>query len=356
MTSFELSSPNRNVLQALARLSQQTWRLPCLLLTGLLLLTATYCVSALAQGAGGNETVANYPNQAVKIIIPFPPGGATDVIARIIGQKLTEQMGQPFIVENKAGANGNIAHDYVAKAAPDGYTILYNTSSIAVGAALYKKLPYNVRSDFAPIALTSVVPMLLAVNPKVPANNLQELIELIRKNPDSMSYGSAGMGNITHLSPFMMLQHLSLVATHVPYKGSAPSVIGLVGGEIQFNMEPLTVGLPFVKDQRIRPIAVSTMERSPVLPNVPTLNESGMPGFEVGAWQGILAPAKTPSAIIERLNKEVMKALASPDAAEKLQAQGAQILKSTPQEYAAYLDKELERWEKVVKSSGVQPE
>jgi len=312
-------------------------------------------VDSKAQVQGDNLR-SDYPSQPIKIIVPFPPGGATDVIARIIAQKLTEQMGQTVIVENKAGANGNIAHEYVAKAPADGYTLLYNTSSIAVGAALYKKLNYNVRTDFAPIALTSVVPMLLAVNPNVPATNLRELIALLKRNPDGMSYGSAGVGNVTHLSPFMVLQKLNLVATHVPYKGSAPSVIGLVGGEIQFNMEPLTVGLPFVKEKRIRPIAVSTMERSPVLPDVPTLNESGMPGFEVGAWQGILAPANTSVSIVKRLNQEVMKALSSPDAIEKLQAQGAQLLKSTPQEYAAYLDKELNRWEEVVKSSGVQAE
>ena len=310
--------------------------------------TTVVATCAIAEGTQA------YPSQPIKIVVPFPPGGATDIIARVIAQKLTEQMGVSVIVETKAGANGNIASEYVARATPDGYTLLYNTSSIALSPALYKNLGYNVRRDFAPVALTSVVPMLLAVHPSVPANNLMELAALIKANPTGFSYGSAGVGNITHLAPTLMLERLGLSANHVPYKGSAPSVIALVGGEIQFNMEPMAVGLSFVNDKRIKPIAVSTLERASVLPNVPTLSESGLPGFEVGAWQGILAPARTPPAIINRLNAEVMKALAQPDVKEKLQAQGAQLLTSTPEQYAAYLDTELDRWDEVVKSSGIQ--
>jgi tripartite-type tricarboxylate transporter receptor subunit TctC len=300
------------------------------------------------------QSVNGYPNKPIKIVVPFPPGGATDIIARVIAQKLTEQMGQSVIVENKAGANGNIAHEFVARAQPDGYTLLYNTSSIALSPALYKKLAYDVRTDFAPVILTSAVPLLLSVNPAVPANNIKEFIALLRAKPNALSYGSAGIGNITHLGSFLFLQSQGLVATHVPYKGSGPSVIATVAGEVQFNMEPLAVGLQYAKDKRIRPLAVTNLKRSSVLPDVPTLNESVMPGFEIATWQGILAPAKTPPEIVNRLNAEVTKALASPEVREKLQAQGAELLGSTPEQYAAYLKSEVERWSKVVKASGVE--
>jgi tripartite-type tricarboxylate transporter receptor subunit TctC len=319
----------------------------------LVILYSIFLAASSASLAQAQPTDA-YPGKPIRIVVPFSPGGATDIIARVIAQKLSEQMSQSAIVENKAGANGNIASELVAKALPDGYTLLYNTSSIALSPALYKKLSYDVRADFAPVILTSAVPLLLSVNPSVPANNIREFIALVRASPNTLSYGSAGIGNITHLAPFLFLQNQGLVATHVPYKGSGPSVIATIAGEIQFNMEPLAVGLSHVKDKRIRPIAVTSLKRSSVLPEVPTLNESVMPGFEVGAWQGILAPAKTPPEIVNRLNAEVKKALASPEVKEKLQAHGAELLGSTPEQYAAYLKSEVERWSKVVKSSGVE--
>lgn len=320
----------------------------------LLVICASAILAASWAGLARAQSVNGFPSKPIKIVVPFPPGGATDIIARVIAQKLTEQMGQSVIVENKAGANGNIAHEFVARAQPDGYTLLYNTSSIALSPALYKKLAYDVRTDFAPVILTSAVPLLLSVNPAVPANNIKEFIALLRAKPNALSYGSAGIGNITHLGSFLFLQSQGLVATHVPYKGSGPSVIATVAGEVQFNMEPLAVGLQYAKDKRIRPLAVTNLKRSSVLPDVPTLNESVMPGFEIATWQGILAPAKTPPEIVNRLNAEVTKALASPEVREKLQAQGAELLGSTPEQYAAYLKSEVERWSKVVKASGVE--
>lgn len=320
----------------------------------LLLVVASIVLAASWSGLARAQSADGFPSRPIRIVVPFPPGGATDIIARVIAQKLTEQMGLPIIVENKAGANGNIAAEFVAKAQPDGYTLLYNTSSIALSPALYKKLGYDVRTDFAPVILTSAVPLLLSVNPSVPANNVKEFIDLLRAKPNALSYGSAGIGNITHLGSFLFLQSQGLVATHVPYKGSGPSVVATIAGEVQFNMEPLTVGLSSAKDKRIRPLAVTNLKRSAILPDVPTLNETVMPGFEVATWQGILAPARTPPEIVNRLNAEVTKALASPDVREKLQAQGADLLGSTPEQYAAYLKAEVERWSKVVKSSGVQ--
>ena len=318
------------------------------ILTTLFALTASQC--AVAQA--GNT----YPTQPIKIVVPFPPGGATDIIARIIGQKMSERMGVSVIIENKAGANGNIASEAVSRAPADGYTLLYNTSSIALSPALYKNLSFDTKKDFAPVILTTVVPMLLAVNPSLPVNNVQELAALLKSKPGLITFGSAGIGNITHLAPLLMMDQLGVTANHIPYKGSAPSVMAVVAGEVQFDMEPMAVGLQFAKEGRIKPLAVSTMQRSPALPNVPTLDESGMKGFEVGAWQGIMAPGKTPPAIINRLNTEISQIIALPEIKDKLLAHGAQVLGSTPEQYANYLDSEIKRWDKVVKESNTKPE
>ena len=297
-----------------------------------------------------------YPIKPIRLIVPFSPGGATDIIARVIGQKLSEQTGQPVVVENKAGANGNIAADFVAKSPSDGYTLLYNTSSIALSPALYKKLNHDVTKDFEPIILTSVVPLVLTVHPSTPATNISEFIDLLKSKPDSMFYGSAGLGNITHLASFLFLQGLQLKAGHIPYKGSSPSVVATVAHEVTFNMEPLNVGLPFVRDNRLRALAVSTKGRATVLPDVPTLDESVMPGFQMGAWQGIMAPANTPKAVITYLNAQISQALSSEEVRAKLVAQGAEMLGSTPEEYKAYLESEVQRWDKVIKDSGIKPD
>ena len=326
------------------------------LLRKLMALTTGICAVALISGEALGQTAEPYPNRAIRIVVPFAPGGATDIIARVIGQKLSEQVGQPVVIDNKAGANGNIGAEFVAKAPPDGYTLLYNTSSMALSPALYKSLNFNVLADFEPVILTSVVPMLLSVNTSLPAANIAQFVAMLRQNPDKFAYGSAGIGNITHLGSFLFLQELGLKATHVPYKGSAPSVVATVGGEVAFNMEPLTVGLAFVQDGKLRALAVSTKSRSSVLPSVPTLSETVMPGFEIGAWQGVMAPAKTPRPIVDYLNTQITKALASDDVKAKLSAQGAELLGSTPEEYAAYLKAELARWEMAIRKSGVKQE
>ncbi len=313
-------------------------------------------ISITAVNSCFAQSATAYPVQPIKIVVPFPPGGATDIIARIIGQKMSERMGVSVIIENKAGANGNIASEAVARAAADGYTLLYNTSSIALSPALYKNLTFDTQKDLAPVILTTVVPMLLAVNPSVPVNNVTELAALLKSKPGLITFGSAGIGNITHLAPLLMMDQLGVSANHIPYKGSAPSVMAVVAGEVQFDMEPMAVGLQFAKEGRIKPLAVSTLQRSPALPNVPTLDESGMKGFEVGAWQGIMAPGKTPAAIINRLNTEIMQIIAIPEIKEKLLSHGAQVLGSTPEQYANYLDAEIKRWDKVVKESNTKPE
>jgi tripartite-type tricarboxylate transporter receptor subunit TctC len=298
------------------------------------------------------QAQAGYPDKPVRLVLPFPPGGPTDLVARVLAQKVGEQMGQPVLVENKPGANGNIAADMVAKAPADGYTVLYNTSSIALSATLYKKLSYDVRTDFSPIALTAVIPLVLAVHPSLPVYNVQEFLNHVKANPGKLTYGSAGNGNITHLGAYLLLHSRGLQATHAPYKGSAPALTDLVGGQTQFMTDTINSALPFIRDNRLRALAVTSLKRTSVLPEAPTLNETVMPKFEVGAWQGMLVPAKTPSDIVKRLNAEVMKALNSPEVKAKLAVQGAEPLGSTPEEYGQYIQSEIARWGQVVKLTG----
>jgi len=317
-----------------------------------LALVATVVAGLTASGFAFAQ--GDYPAKPIKLIVAFPPGGPTDLVSRVIAQKLSEQLGQQVLVDNRPGANGNIAAELVAKSPPDGYTVFYNTSAIALSPALYSKLGFDPQKDFAPVVLTAVVPLVLAVHPSVPANNVGEFIKYAKANPGKLTYGSAGNGNVTHLAAFLFLQTNGLDAVHVPYKGSAPSLTDLVGGQTQFTTETVNAALPYIRDKRLKPLAVTSLKRTSVLPEVPTLNESGMKGFEVGAWQGIVVPTGTPPAIIQRLNAEVMKALANPDVKARLAAQGAEPLGSTPEQYGAYLNSEIERWAKVVKATGAK--
>ena len=294
-----------------------------------------------------------YPNKPITLLVPFPPGGPTDLVARVLAKKMSEQMGQSIVIDNKPGANGNIAAVAAAKAPADGYTVLYNTSSITLSPALYKNLAYDVQRDLAPVALTAVVPLALVVNPGVPVNNVREFIAYAKANPGKLSYGSAGNGNVTHLAAFQLVRHHDIDATHVPYRGSAPADVDLVAGQIQFMTDTINSVMPFVKDKRLKLLAMTTSQRMSLFPDVPTLGETVMPGFEAGAWQGIMVPANTPKAVVQRLNAEINKALQSAEVKEKLALQGAEPLGSTPEEYGAYVKKELARWAAVVKATGV---
>lgn len=296
---------------------------------------------------------AGYPGKPITLVVPFPPGGPTDLVARVLAQKMSEQMGQQVIVDNKGGANGNIGYGFVAQAPADGYTVLYNTSSITLSPALYKSLSYDVQRDFAPVALAATVPLGLVVNPSVPVKTVKEFIAYVKERPGKLFYGSAGAGNITHLGAFQFLQANGIEADHVPYKGSAPADADLVGGQIHFMTDTVNSIASFVRDNRLRLLAVTTLKRAEIFPDVPTLAESGMPGFEVSAWQGLMVPANTPQPIINRLNTELMKALQSSDVQKKLAAQGAIPLGSTPEEYGTYIKSELARWTKIVKHTGV---
>jgi len=317
----------------------------------LALLSGVAGVAALAPM--GIAHAQSYPSKPITLVVPFPPGGPTDQVARVLAQKLTEQMGQSVIVDNKPGANGNIGGTQVSKAAGDGYTLLYNTSSITLSPALYKNLSYDVQKDLAPVALTAVVPLALVVHPSVPANNVAEFVAYAKANPDKLSYGSAGNGNVTHLAAFQFTKNMGIDAAHVSYRGSAPADVDLVAGQIQYMTDTINSVMPFVKDKRLKLLAVTTAKRMSLFPNVPTLAETVMPGFEAGAWQGVMVPAKTPPEVVQRLNAEINKALQSDEVRAKLAVQGAEPLGSTPEEYRTYIGKELQRWAGVVKSTGI---
>ena len=319
------------------------------------LLTRRACLALAACGALVAPAVhaQAYPAKPITMVVPFPPGGPTDMVARLLAQKMSEQMGQSVVVDNKPGANGNIGGLQVSRAAADGYTLLYNTSSITLSPALYKSMQYDVLRDLSPVALTAVVPLALVIHPAVPANNVQEFVAYAKAHPGKLSYGSAGNGNVTHLAAYQFVKAQGIDAMHVPYRGSAPADVDLAAGQIQFMTDTINSVMAFVKDRRMKLLAVTTGKRMSLFPDVPTLAETVMPGFEAGAWQGLMVPAGTPAAVVQRLNTEVNKALQNPELRDKLAVQGAEPLGSTVDEYGAYLRKELARWAGVVKATGV---
>ena len=298
----------------------------------------------------------SWPTKPVRMIIAFPPGGPTDLVSRVLAQKLSEQLGQQVIVDNKPGAGGNIAAELAAKAAPDGYTIFYNTSAIVIGPALYGKVNYDTLKDFTPVLLTASVPMVLVVNPQLPARSVKEFVDLAKTRSGALNYSSSGTGTITHLASAMMSTQTGIQTQHIPYKGSAPGLVDLASGQTQFMIDTINTVLPYVRDNRLRGLAVTSAKRSPLLPDLPTLAEAGISGFEAAAWQGIVVPTGTPNEIVQKLNAEVNKALTHPDIRSRLAAQGADILGGTPAEYATYLRSEMPRWAKAVKDSGAKAE
>ena len=294
-----------------------------------------------------------WPAKPITMVVPFPPGGPTDIVARLLAQNIGQQLGQSIVVDNRPGANGNIGNAAVAKAAPDGYTVLYNTSSIALSPALYKKLSYDVNKELAPVALTAVVPLALVTRQDLPAKSVPEFMAWLKAQGGKASYGSAGNGNVTHLAAFQMLHAARLEASHIPYKGSAPADLALAGGQIDFLTDTINSVIPFIKSKHMNLLAVTTAERMSLFPEVPTLAESGLRGFEAGAWQGIMVPAGTAPDVIARLNTAVNRALKNPEVLAKLAQQGTEALGSSPEQYGAYLQKELKRWKEVVAVTGV---
>ncbi|TDR90499.1 tripartite tricarboxylate transporter substrate binding protein [Enterovirga rhinocerotis] len=314
--------------------------------------TALACAALVAAFAA--EAQAPWPSRPIKLVVGFAAGGSTDVTARLIAQALSERLGQQVIVENRGGAGGNIGADAVAKAEPDGYTLLLTTSTThATNPSLYKSLPFDVRKDFAPITLTAFIPNLLVIHPSVPATTIDELVAYAKANPDKLTYGSAGNGSSQHLSAELFKSLAGIRMTHAPYRGGAPAVTDLLAGNIQVLFAPLVEVLQHVEDGRLKALGVTTAKRSPLLPNAPAIGER-LPGYEVALWNGLLGPAKLPKDIVERVNKEAVASLRSDDLKAKLAKQGSEPVGNTPDEFRAFIEAELVKWKKLVEISGAQ--
>ena len=298
----------------------------------------------------------SYPAKPIKIVVAYPAGGPNDLSARTVGQKLTEALGQPVVVDNRAGAAGNIGSQFVAKSPPDGYTLLNGASALTIAPAITKNLGYDVARDFAPISLTAISAFVLAVHPSVPANSIKELIALARARPRQLTYASSGVGAPPHLAGEMLKGMARIEVLHVPYKGVGQSISDLVGGQIDMMFTSPPNALPQVKAGRLKALAVSTAKRSALLPDVPTISESGVPGFEIGTWFGLLAPADTPAAIVSRLNAAVVAIVSTPEFREKLSAQGMDAVSSTPEQFAAHIRSELAKFAKIVQAAKIPAE
>ncbi len=295
-----------------------------------------------------------YPAKTVRFIVPYAAGGGVDIVTRTLAQKLTEQVGQSFVVENRPGGNANIASEAVAKAAPDGYTLLMGSPANAVNGSLYKKLPYDVLRDFAPVSLIGYGPLVLVVHPSVPARTVKELIALCKAQPGQLNYASGGNGTSQHLAGELLRVTTGIAVVHIPYKGAAPALVDLIGGQIAFMFNNTLEVLPYVKAARLRALAVASTRRSAVLPDLPTFAQAGYPGFEATVWWGVLAPAATPRDVVVKLNAEIVKAMNAPDIKEKFSALGAETTGSTPEQYAEFLKEEVTKWAGVIKASGIR--
>jgi tripartite-type tricarboxylate transporter receptor subunit TctC len=298
-----------------------------------------------------------WPAKPIRIVVPFAPGGVTDNSARVVADRLGARLGQQVIVENRGGAGGTIGAEAVAKAPPDGYTLVVGTTSThAVAPSVYGKIGYDPVKDFAPISLIAVTPYLLVVNPSVNVKSLPEFVGYVKARPGKLNYASAGTGSTTHLAMEMLKSAAGLYVVHIPYNGNGPAGTAVIAGQVEILFGSLPAVLPHAKSGRVRPLAVGTPKRSPSLPEVPTVAESGFPGFDASLWLAIMAPAGTPAPIVDRLHKEVVAAVASPDAAEALNKAGAEPITSTPAELAAMVKDGAEKYAKVVKQAGVKPE
>jgi tripartite-type tricarboxylate transporter receptor subunit TctC len=298
---------------------------------------------------------AAYPDKPIRLIVPFPAGGATDFMARSLAQKLSERLGQPIVVDNRGGAGGTIGAEAVASAPPDGYTLLFSTMGVlAINPSLYDKLRYDPVKDFVPVSLTHTTANLLVVHPSVPAKDVKELIALAKAKPGTLTFGSSGNGTSSHLSGELFKSMAGIDITHVPYKGTGPALTDLLTGRISMMIDTVSVHVENVNAGKLRALGVTSAKRTPSLPNVPTIAEAGLPGFDVSIWLGVLAPAKTPPDVVARLNSEIRKVMAEPEMKAQLAKAGIDPLTSTPDEFAATIKSDMAKWGKVVKASGAR--
>ncbi|MGZ9013950.1 MAG: Bug family tripartite tricarboxylate transporter substrate binding protein [Burkholderiales bacterium] len=308
-------------------------------------------VCALLTACAG-FAAESYPSRPIRFIVPFPPGGGNDIVGRIVAVKLGEGLGQQVVVDNRGGAGGTIGTEITAKAPPDGHTMLVNNISLAVNHTLFKKLPYDALKDLAPVSLVGRQPNILVVSPGVSAKSMRGLLDLARAKPGELNYGSGGIGTASHLATEMLKLMAKVELVHVPYKGLGPALTDLIGGRVELIISTMASALPHVKTGKLRPLAVTTAQRSSFFPQLPTLNEAGVKGYEFSTWYGLLVPAGTPKAVVDRLNAETRKALASTHVKEQFVAQGLEPTASTAQEFGDYLRSEVAKWGKVVKASG----
>ncbi|MBI4189397.1 MAG: tripartite tricarboxylate transporter substrate binding protein [Betaproteobacteria bacterium] len=308
---------------------------------------------ALTQTATISAAQA-YPSKPIRLIVPYPPGGGADILARALGQKLTETFGQSVVVDNRAGATGIVGTDIVAKAAPDGYTLIMITSDQTIVSSLYAKLPYDLVEDFAPATLATSQPYIMGVHPSVAAKSVKEFIALAKSKPGQLNYASGGNGGTPHLAVEQLKTMAGINMVHVPYKGGGPALLALISGEVAMLFSSLPSTLPQVKAAKVRALAVSSAKRSPAVPELPTVAESGVPGFAVTSWYGILAPAKTPKPIIARLHAEIVKELNTREFRARLANDGTDVVGSTPQAFADFMKADIAKWVKVIKASGVR--
>ena len=310
-------------------------------------------LALIAAASLAHAQDAPYPSRAVKIVVPFAPGGATDITARLIGERLSTKWGQPVVVENHPGAGGNVGSDIVAKAKPDGYTLLVGvTGSHAINASLMRSMPYHPLRDFEPLTLATIFPNAIVVNAKVPANTLAELVALLKANPTAYSYGSDGNGTASHLTMELLKSKGNFKVTHIPYKGGGPMVTDLIGGQVQVGITGLPAVQQHVKAGTLKLIAITTSQRMPAYPTFPTVSEQGLPGFAAAPWAGFFAPKGTPQPIVAKVSADLVEAMLLPDVQQKMQDIGSQLVPTTPAEFRKFVEDEIAKWSEAVKVSG----
>jgi len=310
---------------------------------------------ALVMTAGA-ASAQTYPTKAVRLVVPFLAGGSTDIVGRTVAQKLSEMWGQQAFVDNRPGGGTTIGTEMVAKAAPDGYTLLVTPAPFTINPSLLTKLPYDALTDFTPITLINTTPLVMVVNPGVPAKNVKELIALAKAKPGKLNFGSSGTGGSNHLAGELFDAMAGVKMVHIPYKGNAGALTDIVGGHLDVVYNGITSAVALIRGGKLRALAVTSLQRSAALPDVPTLDESGLKGFEAVAWNGLSAPAKTPRDVIMKINADVIKIVNSPELKERLKADGSDPVGNSPEQYAAFLRNEIAKWAKVIKFAGVKPE
>ncbi len=311
---------------------------------------------ALALAAPLSVLAQAWPARPVKLVVPYPPGGPTDIVARVVAERLGSQTGQTFIVDNRPGAGGNLGAEAVAKAPADGYTLLVATTAHAINMSLFKNLNYDVQRDFIPVSLLTQGPLVLVVNPKFPAKSVADLIAMAKARPKDVSFASSGNGQSTHLAAELFASMAGAPMTHVPYKGSAPALNDLISGQVPVMFDTMLSSMPHVKAGQLRALAVTGAQRSPIAPELPTVAESGLPGYQVYAWNGLLAPAGTPAAVVSRISQELKTALAQPAVQQKFSAQGFAATWTSPADASAFVHSEVEKWGHTVQESGARIE